>query len=90
MGEPSIKVPNRGGLPEAHAGTGLTEHLAMTPPASVCGLYFAHPEAAYFNVGVLGRDQVADYAARRGEPVEAAERWLAPVLAYEPEATVAG
>ena len=75
---------------ETHAGTGLTEHLAMTPPASVCGLYFAHPEAAYFNVGVLGRDQIADYAARRGEPVEATERWLAPVLAYEPEAAVAG
>ncbi|WP_412062201.1 methionine synthase [Rubrivirga sp. IMCC45206] len=68
-----------------HTGAGLTEHLAMTPPATVCGVYFAHPDAAYFNVGVLGRDQVADYAARKGMPVAEAERWLGPVLAYEPE-----
>ena len=67
-----------------HAGAGLTEHLAMTPPASVCGVYLAHPEAAYFNVGVLGRDQVADYAARKGMAVAEVERWLGPVLAYEP------
>ncbi|WP_412070152.1 methionine synthase [Rubrivirga sp. IMCC43871] len=69
-----------------HTGAGLTEHLAMTPPATVCGVYFAHPDAAYFNVGVLGRDQVADYAARKGMPLAEAERWLGPVLAYEPEA----
>ena len=69
---------------EANAGTTLTEHLAMQPASSVCGLYFAHPEAAYFNVGALGRDQVEDYARRKGmEPAEA-ERWLSPALGYEP------
>ena len=69
---------------EHHTGAGLTDHLAMTPPATVCGVYFAHPDAAYFNVGVLARDQVEDYAARKGMPVEEAERWLGPVLAYDP------
>ncbi len=67
-----------------HTGAGLTDHLAMTPPSTVCGLYFAHPDADYFNVGVLARDQVADYAARKGMSVEEAERWLGPVLAYDP------
>ncbi len=67
-----------------HTGAGLTDHLAMTPPATVCGVYFAHPDAAYFNVGVLGRDQITDYAARKGMPLAEAERWLGPVLAYEP------
>ncbi len=67
-----------------HTGAGLTEHLAMTPPATVCGVYFAHPDAAYFNVGPLGRDQVEDYAARKGMAVEEVERWLSPNLAYEP------
>ena len=67
-------------------GVGLTEHLAMTPAASVCGLYFAHPEAAYFNLGVLGRDQVEDYARRKGQALAEMERWLAPALGYEPEA----
>ena len=57
----------------------------MTPPATVCGVYFAHPDAAYFNVGVLDRDQVADYADRKAMSVADAERWLGPVLAYEPE-----
>ena len=75
---------------EAATGVGLTEHLAMTPPASVCGLYFGHPEAAYFNVGPLGRDQVRDYARRKGSDVAEVERWLGPSLAYEPEATGAG
>ncbi len=65
-------------------GVELTEHLAMTPAASVCGLYFAHPEAAYFNLGVLGRDQVEDYARRKGMTTAEAERWLSPVLGYEP------
>ena len=66
-------------------GADLTEHLAMTPPATVCGVYLAHPEASYFNLGVVGRDQVEDYAARKGMPVEDVERWLGPVLAYEPQ-----
>ncbi len=70
---------------EHHTGAGLTEHLAMTPPATVCGVYFAHPDAAYFNVGPLGRDQVEDYAARKGMPVGEVERWLSPNLAYEPD-----
>ncbi|MCH8030255.1 MAG: methionine synthase [Bacteroidetes bacterium] len=75
------------GLIDAEANTGvqLTEHLAMTPPASVCGLYLAHPQAAYFNVGVLGKDQIEDYAGRKGVSVEEMERWLAPNLAYEVE-----
>jgi 5-methyltetrahydrofolate--homocysteine methyltransferase len=69
----------------ARTGVGLTEHLAMTPAASVCGLYLAHPGAAYFNLGVLGRDQVEDYARRKGISLVEAERWLAPALGYEPE-----
>ncbi|OZC02012.1 methionine synthase [Rubricoccus marinus] len=68
----------------ARTGVELTEHLAMNPPASVCGLYFAHPDAAYFNVGPLAKDQVEDYAARKGMTTPEAERWLMPVLAYEP------
>ena len=70
---------------ERKTGVVLTEHLAMHPAASVCGLYLAHPEADYFNVGVVGRDQVEDYAARKGMAVEEVERWLASRLAYEPE-----
>jgi 5-methyltetrahydrofolate--homocysteine methyltransferase len=65
-------------------GLGLTEHFAMTPAASVSGLYFAHPAARYFNVGRLGRDQVEDYAARCGMDRREAETWLRPNLAYEP------
>ncbi len=67
------------------SGVSLTEHLAMYPAASVCGLYFAHPEADYFNVGLIGSDQVRDYADRKGVPVEEVERWLASRLNYEPE-----
>jgi 5-methyltetrahydrofolate--homocysteine methyltransferase len=66
------------------AGIDLTEHFAMTPAASVSGLYFAHPAARYFNVGRLGRDQVEDYAARCGMDRREAETWLRPNLAYEP------
>jgi 5-methyltetrahydrofolate--homocysteine methyltransferase len=64
------------------AGITLTESFAMMPPASVSGLYLSHPDAKYFNVGRLGRDQVADYAARKGVTVEQAERWLGPHLGY--------
>ena len=56
----------------------------MTPAASVSGFYFAHPDAHYFAVGRLGKDQVEDYARRKGISVEEAERWLAPNLGYEP------
>ena len=66
-----------------HAGMDLTESLAMTPPASVSGLYFAHPQSEYFGVGRIDRDQVEDYARRKGWDVKTAERWLAPNLAYE-------
>jgi 5-methyltetrahydrofolate--homocysteine methyltransferase len=66
-------------------GIKLTESFAMMPAASVSGLYFAHPQARYFSVGKLGRDQVEDYARRKGMPVAEMERWLAPSLAYEPE-----
>jgi 5-methyltetrahydrofolate--homocysteine methyltransferase len=66
------------------AGLALTETFAMTPAASVSGIYLAHPEARYFSVGRLGRDQVEDYAARKGVSTGQAERWLRPNLGYEP------
>ncbi len=65
-------------------GLKLTESCAMTPAAAVSGLYFAHPEARYFAVGRIGRDQVEEYAERKGWTVEEAERWLGPILAYDP------
>jgi 5-methyltetrahydrofolate--homocysteine methyltransferase len=64
----------------------LTESCAMLPTASVSGWYFAHPEASYFGLGRIGRDQVSDYAQRKGWTLQEAERWLAPNLAYEPGA----
>jgi 5-methyltetrahydrofolate--homocysteine methyltransferase len=63
-----------------HIGIELTESLAMNPPASVCGWYFAHPQSHYFGLGKIGRDQLEDYAKRKGMPLEEAERWLRPVL----------
>ena len=69
---------------EARAGVELTESYAMTPAASVAGWYFSHPEASYFGLGRIGRDQVEDYARRKGMAVTEVERWLAPNLAYEP------
>ena len=66
------------------AGIGLTESFATTPGPSVSGLYFGHPQARYFSVGRLGRDQVADYAERKGMSLAEAERWLRQNLAYEP------
>ncbi|MGN6424867.1 MAG: methionine synthase [Asticcacaulis sp.] len=73
-------------LLEARSRTGmeLTESLAMTPPASVSGLYFAHPKAHYFGVGKIEKDQVEDYARRKGWDVAEAERWLSPILNYIP------
>ena len=65
-------------------GMALTESLAMTPPSSVSGLYFAHPKAHYFGVGKIERDQVEDYAKRKGWDLAKAERWLAPILNYVP------
>jgi 5-methyltetrahydrofolate--homocysteine methyltransferase len=64
-------------------GVGLTESYAMTPAAAVSGLIFQHPDSRYFTVGRLGKDQITDYAARRGMTVDEVERWLRPNLAYE-------
>jgi 5-methyltetrahydrofolate--homocysteine methyltransferase len=58
----------------------------MLPAAAVAGFYLSHPDADYFAVGKIGRDQVEDYARRKGMRVEEAERWLAPYLAYDPDA----
>ena len=69
---------------EAAAGVELTDSFAMQPASSVSGLYFGHPQSHYFGVGKIDRDQVADYAARKGWDVATAERWLAPILAYDP------
>ncbi len=69
---------------ERGAGIVLTESYAMWPGASVSGLYFSHPESHYFGVGKVERDQVEDYARRKGWSVEEAERWLTPVLNYDP------
>jgi 5-methyltetrahydrofolate--homocysteine methyltransferase len=66
---------------EERAGIRLTESFAMVPAAAVSGYYFWHPQAAYFGLGRIGRDQLADYAARKGMPEELAARWLAPNLA---------
>ncbi len=70
---------------EAATGVSLTESCAMWPPSSVAGFYFAHPDARYFGVGRIERDQVEDYARRKGMDVETAERWLAPNLNYNPD-----
>ena len=70
---------------EAQAGITLTESFAMWPGAAVSGLYFAHPDSHYFGVGKVERDQVEDYAIRKGWTVEEAERWLGPVLNYDPK-----
>jgi 5-methyltetrahydrofolate--homocysteine methyltransferase len=70
---------------EKHTGITLTESFAMVPAASVSGLYFSHPESCYFGVGRIHRDQIADYARRKGMPIKDVERWLAPNLAYDPD-----
>jgi len=69
---------------EGRIGVRLTESFAMWPGASVCGLYFSHPESHYFGVGKIERDQVEDYARRKGWTIAEAEKWLAPVLNYDP------
>ncbi|MDH3414171.1 MAG: methionine synthase, partial [Gammaproteobacteria bacterium] len=69
---------------ESNAGITLTESFAMTPAASVSGFYFSHPESRYFGVSRVQRDQVEDYARRKGMSVESVERWLGPVLGYDP------
>nr|WP_268788337.1 methionine synthase [Nocardioides sp. Soil774] len=70
---------------EEHTGIALTESMAMWPGASVSGFYYSHPQSQYFVVGRLARDQVADYAERKGWTLAEAERWLSPNLGYDPE-----
>lgn len=65
---------------EEHTGMALTEQMAMMPASSVSGLYFAHPDSQYFNVGKIDRDQLLDYARRKGIEPEVMERWLSPIL----------
>jgi len=74
---------------ESETGVKLTESFAMWPGASVCGLYLSHPDAHYFGVAKIERDQVEDYASRKGWSIGEAERWLAPILNYEPSAYAA-
>ena len=69
---------------EELTGISLTENFAMSPAASVCGLYFAHPESSYFSVGKILEDQVADYAKRKGMSTREMEKWLGSNLAYDP------
>jgi 5-methyltetrahydrofolate--homocysteine methyltransferase len=68
---------------EKHTGIRLTESFAMYPAASVSGLYFAHPQAKYFGVGKIDRDQVEDYALRKSMDIATVERWLSPNLSYD-------
>jgi 5-methyltetrahydrofolate--homocysteine methyltransferase len=70
---------------EKNTGMVLTESFAMVPAASVSGLYFSHPQARYFALGKIERDQVEDYAVRKGMDVRTVERWLAPNLNYDPD-----
>jgi len=70
---------------ERETGLQLTESYAMYPTAAVSGLYFSHPEAYYFGVGRIEKDQVADYARRKGWDLKTGERWLSPILNYEPD-----
>lgn len=71
--------------PEKNAGITITESYAMLPTASVSGFYFSHPESRYFGLGKIDRDQVEDYAQRKGWTMDVAERWLAPALSYDGE-----
>jgi 5-methyltetrahydrofolate--homocysteine methyltransferase len=64
-------------------GITLTESLAMYPASSICGWYFSHPQSHYFGIGKVQKDQIEDYARRKGMPVEEVERWLRSVLDYE-------
>jgi len=75
---------------EKNAGISLTESFAMLPASAVSGFYLSHPEARYFAVGKLGRDQVEDYARRKAMSIPEAEKWLAPYLAYDPADIMAG
>ena len=73
----------------ANAGITLTESFAMLPTAAVSGFYFSHPQAQYFAVAKIDRDQVEDYARRKGIRMAEVERWLAPNLSYDPDTVLA-
>ncbi|THB69566.1 MAG: hypothetical protein D6B28_11365, partial [Gammaproteobacteria bacterium] len=64
-------------------GISLTENYAMTPVSSVCGIYFSHPDAEYFGVGKIDKDQLLDYAKRKNMTESEAERWLSPIIGYK-------
>jgi 5-methyltetrahydrofolate--homocysteine methyltransferase len=68
---------------EKHTGMTITESFAMYPAASVSGWYFSHPDSRYFGIGRVARDQVEDYAKRKGMSMDEAEKWLSPVLGYD-------
>jgi 5-methyltetrahydrofolate--homocysteine methyltransferase len=70
---------------EKNIGVVLTESFAMSPVSSVCGWYFAHPRSKYFSISKIGRDQIVDYATRKGMDIKNVEKWLRPYLAYEPD-----
>ena len=72
---------------DARIGISLTETYAMEPAAAVSGWYFAHPEARYFGVGKIQRDQIEAYAQRKGVDVADVERWMRPNLGYDPDAS---
>ena len=71
---------------EARTGIKLTESLAMLPASSVSALVFPHAASSYFSVGKVAKDQVVDYAERKGQSVDVTEKWLSPILAYDPDA----
>ena len=73
---------------ERHTGATLTETLAMEPAPSVCGLYIAHPQSFYYALGVIGKDQIKDFARRQGLDQEAVELSCESVLGYEPGAVI--
>lgn len=70
---------------EQRSGITLSESLSMLPASSVSALVFAHPESQYFAVGKVNKDQVSDYAARKGMPLPEVEKWLSPILNYDPD-----
>ncbi len=71
---------------EKNIGLRLTDSYAMFPTAAVSGFYFSHPDSRYFSVGKIDRDQLESYAARKGMSVAEAEKWLSPILGYDPAA----
>ena len=88
MHSPVRSAPSLVSWPE-RTGITLTESWAMSPASSVSGLYLAHPDSVYFAVGRIAKDQVEDYAQRKGWTLKRAEKELAPILGYEPDADAA-